>query len=104
MKDLFGNGIFNTDGAAWTMQRKAASLSFRLSDIKRSVHVFSACADDAVTLLESQAGKPVDFQTLMQNLTLAAFTELSFGRRLATVSLEESEFGNHFKVGVSSFP
>lgn len=98
LRELFGGGIFAVDGPEWTMQRKAASMSFRLVDIKRSMGVFSRVTDQVAAVLRAQRGAPIDMQTLMQNATLAAFSELSFGRPLATVDLNQSEFARHFGV------
>lgn len=78
------------------MQRKLASNSFRVRDIRRSLGVFSNVADQCRKLLSSLNGTPFDIQTLMSNVTLAAFSELAFGRRLATVDLEQSEFAQNF--------
>jgi cytochrome P450 len=97
MKELFGRGIFAIDGHEWVVQRKAASISFRVTDIKRSMVVFNSVTDEVISVLRDEANCVVDMQTLMQNATLAAFTELSFGRRMANVSSAQSEFALHFQ-------
>ena len=79
-----------------------ASNSFRVRDIKQSVSVFHQVAQELGEVLERRGGAATDIQPLMQNATLAAFTSLSFGQRLAEVQERETEFAVHFNRLTSS--
>jgi hypothetical protein len=58
--------------------------------------VFDEVARELGTVLERFDGRTTDIQPLMQNATLAAFTSLSFGERLAVVDEKETDFAVHF--------
>lgn len=94
--ELFGGGIFAVSGDEWRMQRKAATHHFRVRDIKESVTVFHGVAEELVAALEAKHGEPTDLQVLVQNATLAAFTALAFGQRLAEVNEQHTDFAFHF--------
>jgi cytochrome P450 len=99
-KEVFGDGIFAVDGHDWVSQRKAASNSFRVRDIKHSMNVFQEKTRDMMKILDENEGKEVDFQTLLSSATLSMFTETAFSMQLVEVSLcdEVGTFGFHYNM------
>ncbi|KAF9120503.1 hypothetical protein BGW39_011319, partial [Mortierella sp. 14UC] len=76
LKDLFGKGIFTSDGPQWKFQRKIASHIFNV----RAFHeytsdVFIKEAEKVLAYLgkAADAGTQVDFHALMLNFTLDTF-------------------------------
>jgi cytochrome P450 len=94
--ELFRDGIFGVDGEKWIQQRKLASNSFKVNDIKRSLTKFITVTREAIAHLENlekttnnnNNNSVVDMQTLAASLTLSAFSELAMSTKLASV-------GNH---------
>ncbi|OAY75723.1 Cytochrome P450 86A22 [Ananas comosus] len=100
--DLLGDGIFNTDGEAWLLQRKTAALEFTTRTLRhamsrwvsRSVHLrlLPILADAA------DARAPLDLQDLLLRLTFDNICGLAFGRDPETLAppLRENAFAAAF--------
>lgn len=84
------------DGHEWLVQRKAASLAFRITDIKNSVTVFKRVAQDLVSVLDASENKEIDVQVLFASATLSGFCEAALSMHLVDVSEKESDFAFHF--------
>eukprot|EP01134_Creolimax_fragrantissima_P006314 CFRG6314T1 len=80
--ELLGNGIFNSDGPAWAMQRKVASHMFSTKTLREDMMpVFSRHIEEAVEILNKVAdsGEVIDMQKLFLDLTLNSVAEIAFG-------------------------
>ncbi|KAF9404523.1 hypothetical protein BGZ94_004115, partial [Podila epigama] len=100
--DLFGEGIFTSDGPQWRYQRKLASHIFTVkafreyvSDVfvtegQKVAEYLGKCADD---------GTVVDFHQLMLNFTLDSFGAVSFGESFGC--LEAESIGHEVPFAVS---
>jgi fatty acid omega-hydroxylase len=100
--DLLGNGIFNSDGETWLMQRKTAALEFTTRTLR---HAMSRWVSRSIhlrllpILSEAEETKaPVDLQDLLLRLTFDNICGLTFGKDPETLSadLPENEFANAF--------
>ncbi|KAK9159019.1 hypothetical protein Scep_005593 [Stephania cephalantha] len=89
--DLLGQGIFNSDGDTWLIQRKTAALEFTTRTLRqamarwvtRTVKLrFWAILDKA-----AHEKSPVDLQDLLLRLTFDNICGLTFGRDPETLSL-----------------
>ncbi|KAJ3364277.1 Protein kinase alk2 [Allomyces javanicus] len=79
---LLGGGIFNTDGDAWRVQRKAASQIFSVRNFRdHMLHVFSRHARTLVDKLDDAAAKGtvVDLHDWFHRFTLDGMAEIAFG-------------------------
>eukprot|EP00040_Diaphanoeca_grandis_P037289 m.242111 g.242111 ORF g.242111 m.242111 type:complete len:529 (-) comp33789_c0_seq4:118-1704(-) len=87
MQDLLGDGIFNTNGENWLVQRKAASHEFSVSRFRDFMtvtflhhgeefvdHLGTMCAQS-----ESGAAMEVDMQKFFHKFTLQSIGEIGFG-------------------------
>ncbi|XP_020083608.1 cytochrome P450 86A8-like [Ananas comosus] len=101
-RDLLGDGIFNSDGDTWLLQRKTAALEFTTRTLRhamsrwvaRSIHlrllpILSHAVD---------ARSPVDLQDLLLRLTFDNICGLAFGKDPETLSpgLPENAFAVAF--------
>jgi fatty acid omega-hydroxylase len=100
--DLLGNGIFNSDGETWLMQRKTAALEFTTRTLR---HAMSRWVSRSIhlrlfpILSEAEETKaPVDLQDLLLRLTFDNICGLAFGKDPETLSadLPENEFASAF--------
>ncbi|KAG0339756.1 hypothetical protein BG000_001432 [Podila horticola] len=83
MNDLFGDGIFQSDGPRWRFQRKLASHIFTVKAFKEYVsEVFVNEGNKVIEYLGKAAdqGIIVDFHQLMLHFTLDSFGTVSFGK------------------------
>ncbi|GAB2271724.1 hypothetical protein Dimus_006555 [Dionaea muscipula] len=95
--DLLGEGIFNSDGKTWRLQRKTAALEFTTRTLRQGMArwvqraiQFRLCP----MLLEAQLGaEPVDLQDLMLRLTFDNICGLAFGKDPQTLALGLPENG-----------
>ncbi|KAF9929469.1 hypothetical protein FBU30_001542 [Linnemannia zychae] len=104
--DLFGHGIFVSNGAAWRMQRKTASNVFTTRFFRDLVqYSFKECAQelgDNFTKYESRAtadGLPYyfDLQQELAKMTLDTFGRIALGLNFKAMSKEDSnDFGSAF--------
>ncbi|KNE64805.1 hypothetical protein AMAG_10145 [Allomyces macrogynus ATCC 38327] len=79
---LLGGGIFNTDGNAWRVQRKAASMIFSVRNFRdHMLHVFDRHARTLVDKLDDAATKRtvVDLHEWFHRFTLDGMAEIAFG-------------------------
>lgn len=81
LEDIFGDGIFNSDGEKWKVQRQTASSLFHFNNLQAFVPIFDDRAKVMASILreESLFGKPVDLQELFRKYTLDSIGELGFG-------------------------
>ncbi|KAF9926203.1 hypothetical protein FBU30_004162 [Linnemannia zychae] len=80
--DLFGSGIFASDGETWKFQRKLASHIFNVKAFREYTNdVFVIEAQKVLDYLgkAADAGTEIDFHTLMLHFTLDSFGAVSFG-------------------------
>ncbi|KAF9901246.1 hypothetical protein EC991_006374 [Linnemannia zychae] len=82
MGDLFGSGIFSSDGPTWKFQRKQASHIFNVKAFREyTSDVFIKEAEKVLEYLgkAADAGTEIDFHALMLHFTLDSFGAVSFG-------------------------
>nr|CAB3466835.1 unnamed protein product [Digitaria exilis] len=102
MKDLFGDGIFATDGEKWRHQRKLASHEFSTKVLRAfSSVVFRTNATKLADKISSAAnnGTVIDMQDLLMKTTMDSIFKVGFGFELNTLSgSDESsiQFSNAF--------
>ncbi|EER89117.2 cytochrome P450 704C1 isoform X3 [Sorghum bicolor] len=88
-KDLFGNGIFTTDGEKWRHQRKLASHEFSTSVLRNfSSGVFRTNAAKLTEKISSAAANKtsIDMQDLLMKTTMDSIFKVGFGFELNTLS------------------
>ncbi|KAF9974880.1 hypothetical protein BGZ73_001620 [Actinomortierella ambigua] len=104
MRQVLGDGIFDSDGQIWRMHRKTASHVFSTKIYRQLIdgcfhdHTQHLCAvlDQACA-----AGQPVDLQALFLRLTLDAFAKLSFGLDINSLGKDGKDpFGSAFDFAV----
>ncbi|KAF8662201.1 hypothetical protein HU200_056401 [Digitaria exilis] len=89
MKDLFGDGIFATDGEKWRHQRKLASHEFSTKVLREfSSVVFRTNATKLAEKISSAAnnGTSIDMQDLLMKTTMDSIFKVGFGFELNTLS------------------
>ncbi|XP_004964419.2 cytochrome P450 704C1 [Setaria italica] len=89
MKDLFGDGIFATDGKKWRHQRKLASHEFSTRVLRDfSSVVFRINAAKLAEKISSAAanGTAIDMQDLLMKTTMDSIFKVGFGFELNTLS------------------
>ncbi|KAG0028007.1 hypothetical protein BGZ82_008649 [Podila clonocystis] len=94
MSDLFGDGIFQSDGPHWRFQRKLASHIFTVKAFKEYVsEVFVNEGHKVIEYLGKAAdqGTIVDFHQLMLHFTLDSFGAVSFGESFGCLDNIEHE-------------
>ncbi|KAF9981186.1 hypothetical protein BGZ65_004231, partial [Modicella reniformis] len=94
MGDLFGKGIFGSDGAAWKFQRKLASHVFNVKAFREyTSDVFVIEGKKVIDYLGKAAdeGFVVDFHALMLHFTLDSFGTISFGKSFGCLANIEHE-------------
>uniref|UniRef100_A0A0C9S4V0 TSA: Wollemia nobilis Ref_Wollemi_Transcript_22298_2134 transcribed RNA sequence n=1 Tax=Wollemia nobilis TaxID=56998 RepID=A0A0C9S4V0_9CONI len=89
--DLLGDGIFNSDGEMWRLQRKSASLEFSSKMLRiHSTETFRKYAVKLATVLQEQLGQKdsvvVNMQDMFMRMTFDSICELSFGVEIASLS------------------
>ncbi|XP_031484815.1 cytochrome P450 86A22-like [Nymphaea colorata] len=100
--DLLGEGIFNSDGETWLVQRKTAALEFTTRTLRQAMArwVNRSIKNRLWRILESaQCTKSaVDFQDLLLRLTFDNICGLAFGKDPETLSpdLPENRFCSAF--------
>jgi long-chain fatty acid omega-monooxygenase len=100
--DLLGQGIFNSDGDTWVLQRKTAALEFTTRTLRQAMarwanrtiknRLWSILAD------HSAAVASVDLQDLFLRVTFDNICGLTFGKDPETLTpgLPENPFANAF--------
>jgi cytochrome P450 len=82
LQDLLGNGIFNCDGDAWRMQRKAASYHFNSRSLRTFiVKVVEEATDRLLPILHhaSERGTVLDLQNILQRFAFDTICRVAFG-------------------------
>ncbi|PIA32114.1 hypothetical protein AQUCO_04500011v1 [Aquilegia coerulea] len=100
--DLLGQGIFNSDGDTWLIQRKTAALEFTTRTLRqamarwvsRTIKLRLWC----ILAKAASENSPVDLQDLLLRLTFDNICGLTFGKDPETLSpgLPENPFSNAF--------
>ncbi|XP_061347128.1 cytochrome P450 86A1-like [Gastrolobium bilobum] len=96
--DLLGQGIFNSDGETWLMQRKTAALEFTTRTLRQAMSrwVNRAIKNRLWCILDkaSKDNVSVDLQDLLLRLTFDNICGLTFGKDPETLSphLPENPF------------
>ncbi|KAJ8452671.1 hypothetical protein Cgig2_005007 [Carnegiea gigantea] len=102
--DLLGQGIFNSDGETWLMQRKTAALEFTTRTLRQAMNrwVNRTIKSRLWRILDqaAQDKKPVDLQDLLLRLTFDNICGLTFGRDPQTLSPDLPE--NPFAIAFDS--
>ncbi|KAF8314509.1 cytochrome P450 [Clavulina sp. PMI_390] len=80
MYDLFGDGVFNTDGAEWKAHR-ALTRPFFASERVTDFELFDRHSNKVIDILQkrSEDGESIDLQDLFGRFTLDAAGEFLFG-------------------------
>eukprot|EP01006_Ploeotia_vitrea_P011096 TRINITY_DN2959_c0_g1_i1.p1 TRINITY_DN2959_c0_g1~~TRINITY_DN2959_c0_g1_i1.p1 ORF type:complete len:500 (+),score=38.64 TRINITY_DN2959_c0_g1_i1:68-1567(+) len=92
--DFIGNGIFNSDGDLWKLQRKTASYEFSNNKFRHWFQGrFVAHAEHLLSSLEdaSASKQPIEMQNAFANCTLDSVCEILFGIDLTTYPKSERE-------------
>ncbi|PKA61966.1 Cytochrome P450 94A2 [Apostasia shenzhenica] len=83
MADLLGDGIFNTDGHHWQIQRRIASLGFNNRSLRRYLtDVFHPEINDRLLPFLSRAaasGSTIDLQNLLERFAFDVVCRVGFG-------------------------
>ncbi|KAG0493689.1 hypothetical protein HPP92_004683 [Vanilla planifolia] len=101
-RDLLGNGIFNSDGETWLLQRKTAALEFTTRTLRSAMSrwVSRSIHDRLLPILDTAAGDgaAIDLQDLLLRLTFDNICGLTFGRDPETLApgLPENAFATAF--------
>lgn len=102
MKDLFGDGIFATDGEKWKHQRKLASHEFSTRVLREfSSVVFRTNASKLADKISAAAanGNIINMQELLMKTTMDSIFKVGFGFELNTLSGSDessTKFSNAF--------
>ncbi|CAI0547119.1 unnamed protein product [Linum tenue] len=89
MSDLFGDGIFATDGDKWRHQRKLASHEFStkvLRDFSTNVFKVNAAKLVAKISVAAAAMETIDMQDMLMKSTLDSMFKVGFGMDLNALS------------------
>ena len=100
--DLLGDGIFNSDGDTWLLQRKTAALEFTTRTLRQAMArwVTRAIKDRLSVILQRAQleSEPVDLQDMLLRLTFDNICGLAFGKDPQTCSpgLPDNDFALAF--------
>ncbi|KAG9453928.1 hypothetical protein H6P81_006832 [Aristolochia fimbriata] len=106
--DLLGQGIFNSDGDTWLIQRKTAALEFTTRTLRQAmtrwVHRSLKLRLWSILARAQQDRTAVDFQDLLLRLTFDNICGLTFGKDPETLSLSlpENRFATAFDSATES--
>ncbi|KAF8717051.1 hypothetical protein HU200_026162 [Digitaria exilis] len=106
--DLLGQGIFNSDGDTWLLQRKTAALEFTTRTLRQAMARWAnrIIKDRLWGILSdhSDAVASVDLQDLLLRLTFDNICGLTFGKDPETLSrgLQENPFANAFDTATEA--
>ncbi|GFZ19608.1 cytochrome P450, family 86, subfamily A, polypeptide 1 [Actinidia rufa] len=102
--DLLGQGIFNSDGDTWLIQRKTAALEFTTRTLRQAMArwVNRTIKTRLWRILEkaSEHNIPIDLQDLLLRLTFDNICGLTFGKDPETLSPDLPE--NPFAIAFDS--
>lgn len=103
--DLFGTGIFTTDGAKWHAQRKTASNLFSMQRLKDVMDAVMASHTEQLCGIVAKAGHGnangngdgvLDVKHLMELYATDVFTKIGFGVDLDFMTQDNHEFFARF--------
>ncbi|XP_057548444.1 cytochrome P450 86A1-like [Amaranthus tricolor] len=106
--DLLGQGIFNSDGDTWLLQRKTAALEFTTRTLRQAMNrwVNQTIRTRLWKILETSKNekKSVDLQDLLLRLTFDNICGLTFGKDPMTLSLglPDNPFASAFDSATES--
>ncbi|XP_073291573.1 cytochrome P450 86A1-like [Primulina huaijiensis] len=102
--DLLGQGIFNSDGETWLLQRKTAALEFTTRTLRQAMARWvSRTIRTRLWVILEKAAKDhtsVDLQDILLRLTFDNICGLTFGKDPETLSVEMPE--NPFAIAFDS--
>lgn len=98
LRDLLGEGIFNTDGHSWYVQRKVSSRMFTSRLFKEHIWaVVQRNAQKLCDILESSNPEvSVDVFNLMNRFTVDTISEIGFGKCIGSLEDPSSPFLESF--------
>ncbi|KAH9445184.1 hypothetical protein Pst134EA_017828 [Puccinia striiformis f. sp. tritici] len=88
MSDVFGNGIFVTDGAAWKTSRQTTARIFNTNNfnniITPAVHKTLASFMDVLSF-HCETHNPVEMDDLLHRFTLESFVKMTFSQDMGSL-------------------
>ncbi|KAG0365389.1 cytochrome P450 [Gamsiella multidivaricata] len=106
LRDIFGTGIFVSDGERWRWHRRISSNIFTAKmyrQVTGGAFIESARALCSVFDRNEALGKPMDLQALFLKMTMDAFGKLIIGADFNTLTTEgPHEFGDAFDYLVAN--
>eukprot|EP01130_Rhizamoeba_saxonica_P006620 TRINITY_DN262_c0_g1_i1.p1 TRINITY_DN262_c0_g1~~TRINITY_DN262_c0_g1_i1.p1 ORF type:complete len:534 (-),score=99.46 TRINITY_DN262_c0_g1_i1:60-1661(-) len=101
--NLLGNGIFNTNGDLWRMQRKTFSHMFSVVELRNMLDIFKKHSPSVVEILDEQAdsGSSIDIEDLFGKFTLDSICDIAFGHNIDSLH-HPSDFASSFNKSVSA--
>ncbi|KAH7542273.1 hypothetical protein FEM48_Zijuj02G0055900 [Ziziphus jujuba var. spinosa] len=106
--DLLGQGIFNSDGETWLIQRKTAALEFTTRTLRQAMARWvNRTIKNRLWCILNKASKEkisVDLQDLLLRLTFDNICGLTFGKDPETLSVElpENQFAMAFDTATEA--
>ncbi|XP_047329406.1 cytochrome P450 94A1-like [Impatiens glandulifera] len=106
IRDLLGDGIFNTDGEKWKFQRQVASHEFNTKSLRKFIEqvVDSELSDRLIPILSAAAANNtvLDLQDILQRFTFDNVCKIAFGYDPAYLSpsLPNEKFAQAFEDAV----
>jgi len=94
MFDVFGNGIFVSDGALWKRARHATSTIFTIKTFKSIILPASnKSMEGLIQVLSSTAEekRSIDFCDLFFRFTLNSFVQMTFGKDLGLLGVQHAD-------------
>lgn len=92
-QEIFGNGIFATDGPEWRRQRKLYSYNFSTKHLREDMYViFEEIVDKLMVKLDkfAETGERFDLQNLFARLTIEGICAIALGQDLGAIEAEEA--------------
>ncbi|KAI8895326.1 cytochrome P450 [Globomyces pollinis-pini] len=93
--NVFGNGIFNSDGDHWLFQRKVASRIFTTNAFKRIFEtVFQDNGHQLLNLMKvsQEQQTTIDLHDILHRYFLDSFGKIAFGLDLKGLTMRDDEF------------
>nr|QNS29981.1 cytochrome P450 [Nothapodytes nimmoniana] len=106
LKDLLGDGIFNTDGDNWKFQRQVSSHEFNTKSLRKFIEtvVDAELSNRLIPILATAAASKtvLDFQDILQRFAFDNICKIAFGYDPAYLlpSLPDTEFAVAFEEAV----
>ncbi|KAL8547282.1 hypothetical protein ACS0TY_006852 [Phlomoides rotata] len=106
LRDILGDGIFNTDGENWKFQRQVSSHEFNTKSLRKFIEtaVDSELCDRLIPILQNAAAEKtvLDFQDILQRFAFDNVCKIAFGYDpgYLSPSLPEEKFAMAFEKAV----